>query len=135
MLNFQAKKGKSRRDQQLPVTEGPLIDLCDLEQRRAEAEETRPETDAERLAKLKVRQRTHCDTCHVHDSGHPGDSETGPAPDKHQARPGGHGSDQEQGGELQVSNARHKILSLRLRELGQTRKQIHGRTCMYLYLH
>ena len=66
MLNFQAKRGKSRRDhQQLPVTEGPLIDLCDLEQRGTEAEETRPETDAERLAKLKVRRRTHYDTCHV----------------------------------------------------------------------
>lgn len=60
MRNFQAKKGKSRRGQLLPVTEGALIDLSDLEQRRAE--ETRPETDAERLAKLKVRLRTHCDT-------------------------------------------------------------------------
>ena len=62
MLNFQAKRGKSRREQQLPVTEGALIDLSDLEQSGAEAEETRQETDAERLAKLKVRQGTNCDT-------------------------------------------------------------------------
>ena len=62
MLNFQAKRGKSRREQLLPVTEGALIDLSDLEQRSAGAEETRPETDAERLAKLKVRRGAHRDT-------------------------------------------------------------------------
>lgn len=54
MICFQAKKGKSRVSQ--PVTEGPLIDLrSDLEQGRTVTEDTQPETDAERLAKLKVR--------------------------------------------------------------------------------
>jgi len=47
----QAKKGKSRVSQ--PVTEGPLIDLrSDL------AGDTQPETDAERLAKLKAIRET-----------------------------------------------------------------------------
>lgn len=56
MICFQAKKGKSRVSQ--PVTEGPLIDLrSDLEQGRAVTEDTQPETDAERLAKLKVRHQ------------------------------------------------------------------------------
>ena len=51
---FQAKKGRSRVSQ--PLTEGPLIDLrSDPEQGRAVTEDTQPETDAERLAKLKVR--------------------------------------------------------------------------------
>ena len=38
------------------MTEGPLIDLrSDLDQGRTVTEDTQPETDAERLAKLKVR--------------------------------------------------------------------------------
>ena len=39
----------------MPVTEGTLIDLSDPGHRRALDQEEQPETDAERLAKLKVR--------------------------------------------------------------------------------
>ena len=59
----QAKKGKSRREAQ-QVTEGPLIDLSAAQPMRGQysghvtsvdqSEGAQPETDAERLAKLKV---------------------------------------------------------------------------------
>ena len=37
------------------MTEGSLIDFSDEDQRRSQAEDSKPETDAERLAKLKVK--------------------------------------------------------------------------------
>merc|ERR1740128_822570 len=76
----QAKKGKSRVSQ--PVTEGPLIDLgADLEQGRVVTEDTQPETDAERLAKLKAIRETLRQAQHQM-STKPGQGATGQAKSK-----------------------------------------------------